>query len=406
MNNSLLSKPLSISAYFILLLIMTEFLGWRYIGPLSCRNIAVIITIVMLLFSGNLSFKRVEKQAWLLFIYYCFILLLGFINDLYVLIPDFPLTRVFPCVVIYLFIVSFVNDKRSFRMIVYSLLIIGALDAVVSILQGLGNNLGWLIGAAFIDPNQLEVADEGVGAISEYHTFGLVGTTVSNGYFLATTGLLSLYLLMRSKKLYTKLLSLVLVAVFVTALFYNQQRAAFYVFCSIVSMSLLYILIFTKSLLQKYFILLSLLVLIITILRYDFFPTDIGRLSNITADDIELRHLRHHEFYREFMPNNLFLGNRTGYILQYGQTPHNMVIETLLLGGVFGLLLYALFVVSICKEFINNIIKKHSEAVLFCFPIIVLLLISWEHSSGYHTAMSLGIYYLGLFDSLRRINKQ
>lgn len=389
--------------FFAIVFILIEFFGWKYVGPISLRNIGLLLVVIALIKGGWKYDPQLFKRYRFLVIYYVFVCLLGFFNGLYL---DKGTTLVFarflPSVVLFCFITFSIKDKRYFSACVYLLLTIVIIDALVTILQGVGSSVGWAIYSYFHDP---EMANDALSNYSNVDSSiglsiasGITGTVVANGFFLTSLGLLFWYPFYEKRTTLSFVFSMICFFLCLVALFYNQQRAAFYVYLLLASIIMIFIIPSKK---QRFVYLIVIAVMAFAFVLYNsqsLNTINVGRLENVTNEDIAYRHERHREFYSEFLPSHFLTGDRYEYGIQYGQTPHNMIIETLLLGGIIGLIIYLLYIVSLGVKCIGDYFKKNRDLVLFAIPVFSIILISWEHSYGLHTGYTLGACLIALYE--------
>ncbi len=404
-----------------------EAFGWKYVGPLSIRNYCLLILVGTMLFGRgikvvpkikkvpvgvkkpniqkNHEFRnkrppkrfdlRLFKRFKYLVFYYIFVAFLGLFNGLYSDDINLFLTRFLPSIVVFCFLITYVENKKTISVLVYLLLAVMCLDAVATVLQGIGNPLGWVLSSIFSNSELYETASDLESSIGKSVTCGIMGTVVGNGYFLAVCGSLFWVPYKENKTWLSFLYSLFCCVLCLAALFYNQQRLAFYVYVLVVFMTLFYL---TPGKRRYVFVPVGLLVLLIIFNSGLFNSMDLGRLSSVSDSDITSRHGTHRNYYTEFFPYHFLTGDRHEFVLQYKQTPHSMIIETLLLGGIIGLLLFMMFVITFVIQVLDDFLRKHKESVMYAVPPLVLLLISLEHSSGFHTGMTLGAFYFALYE--------
>lgn len=393
-----LKHEIQVSITCAIILILTELYGSTYFGFLSLRNYAMLYCILILIIGGKRPNTQVFKSFKFLIYYYIYVAFLGMFNDLY--IDETGNTLVFarflPLVIIFVFFTSSLKEHKSQVLFIYMLLFVTVLDAIATILQGTGNVLGWMIKSYFSNSELSELVIDVDDSIGYSISSGIMTTVVGNGFFLSSFGLFFWVPYMENKTKISLMISLSLWFLFLVALFYNQQRMAFY---SYLLLSASVPLILSRSKL-KFLIISILIIVIVSVFYNNIVPNQdaLGRLSQVTNEDIDKRHLLHNTYYQEFMPYHLITGDRHEFIETHIGTPHNIIIETLLLGGIGGLILFVMFVITFfyrIKGILNN---KNSKNLIYALPIIAILMVSWEHSSGFHTGLTLGVYSLAIFE--------
>ena len=120
---------------------------------------------------------------------------------------------------------------------------------------------------------------------------------------------------------------------------------------------------------------------------------DFGRLENFEDEE---REMRQEIFWNDFFYKNCLLGNRSLYVTLYGSTPHNLFIETILLGGIIGCIIMIVFLFKVSYRVFNDFIKDNIISFFLGLPTISLILISLKHSSGFHTGTTICAYTLTL----------
>ena len=392
-------KPLLVGIIFIL----TEFCGSIYLNFVSLRNIAVISMIFSLLF-----YKKINKESLsaisILIYYYVFVAFLGLFNDLYSLGGiTVVFARFLPTVVLLLFISSYVNDYKCLKRIINVFIVIIILDSIATYLQGINHPIGWKIASIFQSEEGLEETMDIMSRKNATTTIGLSvasgfsGTVVGNGYLLASLGLLFIFPYFNHPNIKNLIISLSCFICVVVALIFNQQRLAFYVYMGL-SCLIFLILVYKR---HNYILLLVILLCAIIVYYYyfqslfvDTADTDWGRLMNFEDEE---RTLKQNVFWESFFYDNCLLGNRTKFVQQFGATPHSLIIESILLGGIGGCILMLLFCAQIVYKIIKKLSKNNVFAIFCGMPSVALILISIKHSSGFHTGSTICAYALLIF---------
>lgn len=392
--------------FFALLFVLTEFFGWKYWGPISIRNIGLILATFSLFWINWKYDKRLFGRFKFLVIYYVIVSVLGLFNGFYLdMGATFVFSRFLPTIVLFCFATSCcINDEKSFSWLVYFLLLIMSVDAFATILQGRGSPIGWALHAQTNGADIVDASFEKYGdyenSIGHSYASGLMGTVVVNGFFLTALGSLFWYPYYKRRSLFSFFISLLLFLLCLTALFYNQQRLAFFVYLFITAI-VAFFLIRSKSLRIGYVFLIVMAGLFFLGHTHLFDSLNIGRLALVTDSDVFNRHTVHRTYYSEFFPYHYLTGDRHEFFVRYATTPHNIVIETLLLGGVIGLGFFFMFVASLLVSLVQDLKAGRVESVLFAAPIMAILLISLEHSSGFHTGLTICASLMALYEVSR-----
>lgn len=388
------NKNSNTAAYiFLLLFVSTEFLGSNYVGIISVRNFAVCAMFLYILLPlKKITFPKInEKELKLLGGYYLWVLFIGLFNGLYDNIGlTIAMGRFLPSMLIPIFFLKYVKSKNAFHKILITLIIILCINCFVSILQGINHPLGWKIPMLFQNKNAMDntlsFMDENYeNSIGKSVVSGLFSTPVINGYFIAAFGILFPIPIILKRNIKSVILSFIIFLLSIVALFFIQQRSAFYIY-ALLSTIILIILFFKQR--NYILMLITLIMIIVVVMLSNNISIEWGRLADISdAGRDELRYNFH-----VFFSDNLILGNRSKFIELYGLTPHNLIAETFLLGGIIGLLIYLCFIIVLAIDLIKSLKSSDILITLTMLSTIIIIGISLTHSIGYHTGLTLGMY--------------
>lgn len=376
MSTTSISK---IDFYRLLIVLLLVFAVGTYIGVLFYLSISQITLASLLIY--NVFCKKTTlidstRSKKVLFFYYLYVAVLGIFNSFYDDIGfTILLSSIIPSLILYYYFNNYINSRNIFETFIYVLLILATIDALITVVQGLGLPLGVYlksitrVGADYENANDLYVYT--------VDNSGFFNSIVANGVFLGTYGILFLYPALFSRIKFRKLISFSLFILFVLALFFNQQRASFYIFLIIGSIYYIYYLYRNRLGLTLFLLLIIPVSLLVSV---SYMP-DLGRLSDVS--DVGRSDLL--ENFKKFIFNdlNLFLGNRTAFVREYNTTPHNMICELLLFGGLGGLILYFVFLYRNLKVFLKN--TNNLKLTYLSVPFWANIAITAVHSSGIHT---------------------
>ena len=330
-----------------------------------------------------------------------FVSFLGLINGFYLSEGLTILVgRFIPTIVLILFLCRYIEDEASLDRFLWLLLGLVLFDAAVTILQGVGNSWGMAISRLFRTnesiEKQIDLMNEVDGAvIGNTIASGCFDSVVANGYFLCSFGFLFLLPLCKGKNILRVLLSVVSFAAIAVGLFYNQQRSAFFFFLIVSFAVLIFKLLKEKRIASLFAVGFGLVALILLLPKVTSIPLDeLGRLGDLQDD---FRSTTRSAFWKEFFFDNLLLGNREKFIQIYGMTPHSLFIETFLLGGIIGMFLIAAFLICFFRDFLYALKDHRSIRFLSGVIVVMILLNSWEHSSGVHTGFTLFAYPYAIY---------
>lgn len=395
-SNTLIIKwriPLLLGLIFV----FTEFGGAINLGFISIRNIAVIFMATYLICHRNIN-KNTFLVSSVLIYYYVFVAFLGLFNDLYSSAGiNLIFARFIPTLVVLFFMTSYVKKCIHYKRFIFVLLFIIILDSLATILQGINHPIGWQIASIFQSADELDSSMDAIMKRGASTTMGLsiasgfCGSVVGNGYMLGSLGLLYITPYIFNPNFKNLLVSLSCFLCIFVALIFNQQRLAFYVF-TIISSCMFFLFAY-----KKHSLTMLLLVVVSAFMIYYYYSQplisdyDFGRLENFEDEE---REMRQEIFWNDFFYKNCLLGNRSLYVTLYGSTPHNLFIETILLGGIIGCIIMIVFLFKVSYRVFNDFIKDNIISFFLGLPTISLILISLKHSSGFHTGTTICAYTL------------
>lgn len=340
--------------YIIFLVSITWYANTRVLGALSIRH---VMTLVMFF----ACITNVRITSWTnryLNKYFAFLLFFGLssivtgFTDSYLIF----VIRNVPTLTVAYWATRILKDKyNSVSIMVYTLLAMGLLNSLVIIGQffyipffrQLPETLHISIDADFLINQELERDLLGLTIP------GLMINTVTNGYFTMVVAILYAYV---SKQ---KINVLVIIPWLITmaASYFVQERGPFYIALAF-SVYLLFIKIkVTTSTLKKflYFCVFT-VVIIYGISKLYPFLLEGGSRFALGTDAVNRDVLFHKSF--EFISENLLFG---GFykLLDSGVTAHNLILNALIYGGIFG----ALFIFSLLYQQFKEIVKIYTRGI-------------------------------------------
>lgn len=367
-----MSRSTSFKIFFVLFVIATIFYSTLQIaGIITPKQLfAVVMFVVCIAMEG-----RVEVNRYLT-IYFVFILFFGLsslftgyfyeflgklIGQYFVAYVAFWATKILVC------------KFDGSHVLLNTLIVMGVLDAIITIFQAYGIELGNSLLSIMRLSNALDyldVHDVESRDFLELVMPGMFSSGVYNGYYLMTVGLLSLY--PQFKKInYILLFSW---AIMLFACFCTQQRGPLLVMV-VLSIFVFYKVLRTRtSSLFRIIVILIFSIIIFFALRFSY-----GLIMNGESRMAELgidatgRDFIYSFAWNYYLDHPIF----GGYFYlsdNYGIAPHNLILNALIYGGLFG----GLAVISLAVKQIK--------------PIIGALINN--NSSVNHTAFIVGIGYL------------
>ena len=363
---------------YTLFLIACFFYPFEYvIGSVAIRHIISWVLLIMLFFKKQLKFDWV---IWA-FVVYLFFFVIASVATGY-LVEFFPtlIGTYITCIIMYLATKTMMKEGAG-EWILYTLLSIAVIDSVVTIAQFFNHPIARTIADAL----RVNLIDEDAWAMYDTYGGGIGGIVsggllrgVKNGYFLCSAVILSLI----NKANRINLVNVILCIVLFAALFFTQERAAFFlgVLCLVV-----FIILGVMKKRQKT----GVLVFIAAIIA-------IVALSNLMSY-IDIGETRYAVLGRDFAGRESFWKNTFDYVAinplggSYafydtgGYPPHNFIPNSYLNGGFIGgtvVVLLVFFQLYYCFKILYEawFKKKHSMPLV----ALALIYIGYTGNSCFH----------------------
>lgn len=378
--------------FFYAFLLSVTLLGSITVGPLTVR---VLMTIVMILYLFHLKAHKLQKvytsiDYSFLKLYIVFLLLMGIAQLLNGEIVEYQyLKKLFAyhvvCIVTFIAIEYYINSYNDLKRVILLLTIVMLLNNITSILQFIGNDLGWRIGMFFSDiQNKADFADTHDSLLGISLTPGFFGHVVNNAFSIAVLCPLSLSLIDKPTNFSLKIFVIIsLIIAFITC-FVTQQRAAFALF--LVSIAIYMFVVFKRNF---YLSLLFILIVLMIGTKIDItdLDIDVGRLSKTENDD--RRDLYIHAF--KFITEHPILGGPMSYQKLAGLSSHNIALDSWIFAGFFGfiamMVLYTKTIVVSIKTMIKGImVNAQNRYMVFCsLSVLIAMLYGLSHNTSYLT---------------------
>lgn len=394
--------------FFFAFLLSIILLGSITVGPLSIRVYATIAMVFFLFYNSTKGRKQIISiDHYQLNIYVLFLIWMGIAQLLNGEILEYQffkklLAYHLVSIVAFLSIEHYVNTVQDLKNTMLVLIGIMLINNVATILQFVGNDIGWSIGMFFGD-NQDNIDFIGTHdtLLGFSRTPGILGNVVNNAFAIAVLTPLSLCLVNDSSNIITKLYAILSFAIASLACFMTQQRAAFYLllFCFAV-----YLLVAIKKNAIIFIVLGVLVMLFVDNLNFD--NMDIGRLSN-TTDDARSELYKHAYAYISEHP---FLGGPISFQKMAGVTSHNVALDSWIFAGFFGfvtmMILICMTVLSAIKTFLRGLkAKGQNRYMIFCsVAVINAMVYGFTHNTSYLTGNVLILIALALMLKSSKLN--
>ena len=378
-----------IMLFFFTFLISIILLGSVAIGPFSIR---VYVTIAMMLFlfykgtKGGNNIISIDHGQ--LNIYVLFLILMGLAQLLNGEIIEYQffkklLAYHLVSIVAFFSIEHYLNTAQDLKKTIILLTGIMLFNSVVTILQFIGNDIGWSIGMFFGDVQEnIDFTETHNSLLGYSRTPGIFGDVVRNAFAIAILAPLSLCLVDDRSNLITKIYALMSFGFASVACFMTQQRAAFYLlmFC----LAVYRFVAIKKS--ARVFVVLGVLA-ILFVDNFNFDNIDLGRLSQ-TTDDARSDLYKH---ALEFISKHPILGGPMSFQRMAGLSSHNVALDSWIFAGFFG---FITMMILICKTLISGIktfieglnIAGQNRYMIFCsIAVINAMLYGFTHNTSYLT---------------------
>ena len=378
-------------------------LGSFVVGPLSVRVYATVLMLIYILLNVK-RFKAanvvpISKSyiklyvAFLLIFFFCLVVtgdLMSFGLIRRILAYDLV------CIVTFFSIYLKVNNATQIRNIVLFLLAICLFDAIITILQMAGQEIGWIIGQ-LITPfkeDAAEIAERNSDIVAISIAPGIFGNVVSNAFVLASFAPL-VFSYYRLKNKISFILSILFTIIGVVAIFLTQQRAASYLFLMSLTVYL-----FTLVLKKTGYLLLLIAVLILvgSEISSFFSNIDLGRLAS-GQDDSRSSMFK---YAMEFIPNHFLFGGISDFTSVTGLSAHNILLDSFIFAGVGGFITLMTFDIRIgllCARKVFSYIKGKCSLMTFALAMAMATctLYGFTHNTSVLTGDVVVFILLALF---------
>lgn len=359
---------------YILFLVSSITLGSIYIGSFSCRQ---LLTIVMLICCLKES-KGVWTDKCINYLF-LFSVFFGITSFYYGHFSEFFKFFVGYYVVawIAMWSTTITFKRNNSNDCVNTLVCIGLFDSVITILQSVGNEMALALGFVFA-PEEAETLMDSVvqGELINNSIMGIFGA-VSNGYYLLVASILSLIYVIKGRNVF-RYLPFMLCFV---ASFMCQQRSPFFI-------NILFTTFFIFKSQHHLTPIKKIIRSLIVVLVCAFFVSafvDFAEHNNMRYFSLAMDDDGREDIYtncREYLKDNILFANIFEYRRLYQYSPHNLLYNMLIYGGIFGFVpifvalwiqvktsLQAVWLFSIRE----NIVKFVSAGALLAFTANSLL---------------------------------
>lgn len=272
------------------------------------------------------------------------------------------------CILIGNLIVVTINDKIILDRLFNLLLCVIVFNILITLAQFLNYELGWTIWNLLnpnindiIEENMLEATQGGEQILGFNFCPGLFQSAVTNGYFMASFGLLPLVLASRKIFFIKRFIIYSIYICSLITLLIIQQRAAFFIFI-ILSIVILYKT--RKS--QKAFISIIALATIIIIPIASDIISELGRISEMSLAEDSRMTLFSQAI--DYISSNLLFGGRAEFLDRTDKNAHNFILNAFIYSGLIGAILLLTLAGKMMIDSARIIISRNNSgsSQLFC----------------------------------------
>ena len=344
---------------YILFLVSSLVLGSIYIGSVSCRQ---LFTIIMLVFCLKETKKIWIDKCFKYFLIFSFFF--GMTSFYHGYFSEFAkLFVAYYLVALVGFWATVIIYKKGYIMdCFHTIVALGVFDAFITTLQSFGNPLAMDVGLIFA-PEEVEKMARSVmeGELVSMAIMGIFGA-VYNGYYLLVASVIALLYVFKHKTL----IKFIPFGICFIGSFLCQQRSPFFINCLFLSF---FILKYFKSLSLSYkIVLFAVIILVISFLLPLFIKFSIQndmRYSSIGLEGTGREEI--YQFAETYILENLISANIFDFRQIYGYSPHMLIYNMLIYGGVLGFVFITISLILQLKKTILSVLKplKKDNALLF-----------------------------------------
>ena len=344
---------------YILFLVSSLVLGSIYIGPVSCRQ---LLTIIMLVFCFRESKKILIDKSFKYFL--MFSLFFGLTSLYHGYFSEFAKYFVaYYFVALVGFWATVIIYKKGYIMdCFHTIVALGVFDALLTILQSFGNPLAMAVGMIFAPEEAEKMANSVVeGEFVSTAIMGIFGA-VYNGYYLLVSSVIALFYVFKYK---VTIRFIPFIICFIGS-FLCQQRSPFFLSC-------IFLVFFVFKLFKRLrfsykIVLLCVIFLCISYvlpLFVEFSAQNDMRYSSIGLESTGREEI--YQFAQTYIRQNLLSANIFDFRKIYGYSPHNLIYNMLIYGGVLGFICILISIILQLKKTILSVLKplKNDNALLF-----------------------------------------
>lgn len=315
--------------------------------------------------SNNIKNKYKLSRRFIIF-YFLFVLFSALALVLNGEYQDYDFTKLIlanylNCFVTYFAFDYFIKDSDKLNKTLLFFIIIIALDAIVTILQFIGNPIGKAIAIALTTVAEVrsDIADDhNINTsllLGEAIPMGFFGYVFTNCNYLALFGIQTMGFIKESNKIKRSLLILILLLCFY-ACFATQERMALFMFAMMT-----FFLFFTGSATKQSKVMVgSILALAIVVVLPSLLLSDkLGRLTSADYKEDVRGEIWSYAF--DFLKENLILGGPVAYSKKTDIAPHNFFLNVFIDSGLIGGLIAIYLYLYMTLQSVKIVLRKFSD---------------------------------------------
>lgn len=302
------------------------------------------------------------------------------------------------CILVGVLISFLINKPKLFENILNLLVCVIIFNIAITLFQFFNYEIGWSIWT-ILNPNINEIIEESMLQATQGDEQilgfnfcpGLFQSAVTNGYFMASFGLLPLVLASQKVFPLKRVLMYCTYLVSLITLLIIQQRAAFYIF-----LLLSVVIIFATRKSQKGFVFILFLAAIILSIAGEI-TFDLGRINETSLKDDSRYDLFSQAI--DYISTNLMFGGRADFLVQTGKSAHNFILNALVYSGLLGTIILILIAGKMVLQSVRIILSdklSKSYSLFFACALVSYISISLFHNESLATGTPVLFILYGL----------
>lgn len=374
---------------YLLLTIAISFGGTIRFGGITPRQAMAVIMLIICILNINTIKPYFRFYLPLYFFYLCLAFLSSYFDGFAPVFARNLLSQHLVAMVCCASMFVYYKREGNFNIIVNGFLLCGLINAVVCLLQYIGNPIGVIIGYLFIGEEDLQAnrhMEQLIEGSGSGYLLGMRSDAVHNGYFMMIMPFLLIYFFQQLKinnfKLIKDTFLLFSLILLFAVILLIQERS-----CILIS-ALVFLLfiwrIFKKSNNSKktkyIFLTLTALLLLSSFVLPAFW--EYLSESRFSTNDSGVRTILLNGCI-EFIPSNFLLGGWQSFIEKYDFPPHNIFLNACVEAGIIGLIVAVILYFKQIKTVF--LISQNNRNIMICYAFLAYTLNSQLHNDSIMT---------------------